>query len=169
MLVQHVIGELGLGKGLSKCHTNREWVIMFSPKELYINRFHRLQKYLASVLNSYLIIFKLLQSALNTLQSHLLVVSEILGVRGGGKSPPLLGIASFCLWHPWHISIIPAGSYHELPSKETRGCAEWQQGEQKLSHSPERQQICRSGGISGTPGFSLAHMPWLRGTDIIRN
>lgn len=56
-------------------------VIMFSPKELYINRFHRLQKYLASVLNSYLIIFKQLKSALNTLQSHLLVVSKVLGVR----------------------------------------------------------------------------------------
>lgn len=54
---------------------------MFSSKELYINRFHRLQKYLASVLNSYLIIFKLLKSALNTLQSHLLVVSEVLGRR----------------------------------------------------------------------------------------
>lgn len=110
MLVQHVIGELGLGKGLSKCHTNREWVIMFSPKELYINRFHRLQKYLASVLNSYLIIFKLLHSALNTLQSHLLVVSEILGVRGGGQ------ITTFA----WNCLLLPLTSltYFHHPCRE---------------------------------------------------
>ena len=72
-------------------------VIMFSPKELYINRFHRLQKYLASVLNSYLIIFKQLKSALNTLQSHL-VVSKVLGVRAHHR---------FCLELPPSVFDIP--------------------------------------------------------------
>lgn len=34
----------------------------------------------------------------------------------------------------WHISIITAGRNHEVPSKETRGSAKGQQGEQTLSH-----------------------------------
>ena len=39
MLVQYVIGELGLGKGLSKCHTNRDKSLSFLPKNYTLTGF----------------------------------------------------------------------------------------------------------------------------------